>query len=73
MNKTTPEIKDYIFVGNVPAGADCSIRYPGIDCFKGKQAYDIHDNKLDKSYMLPLYVHKNSFDRYDRLMTGKSW
>ena len=37
----------------------------------GKQAFDIHGKKLDKSYMLPVFIHKSESAELDRLWAIK--
>lgn len=67
MNKNVGKYKDYIFVGNIPAGDSLS-DMKSIKYIIGELAYDIHGKEIDKNYMLPLFVAKESYDDYNRIM-----
>lgn len=70
MNKNVGKYKDYIFVGNTPTGGNLS-ELKNIKYIIGDLAYDIHGNSIDKNYMLPLFVAKESYDEYDRIMMAQ--
>ena len=70
MNKNVGKHKDYIFVGNTPTGGNLS-ELKNIKYIIGDLAYDIHGEKLDKNYMLPLFVAKESYNEYDRIMMAQ--
>lgn len=70
MNKNVGKIKDYIFVGNTPAGGNLS-KFKNIKYIIGELAYDIHGKELDKNYMLPFFVAKESYDEYNRIMQAE--
>jgi hypothetical protein len=70
MNKNAGKYKDYIFVGNTPAGGDLS-EFKNIKYMVGNLAYDIHGKEIDKNYMLPLFVAKESYNEYDRIMMAQ--
>lgn len=55
------------FVFNVETKKDLSKskKLIGVEYRLGKQAYDIKGNKLDPSYMLPVFVKKTSLDLLD--------
>ena len=67
MKKYAEEIEGYIFVGNTPTGGDLS-ELKNIKYIIGDLALDIHGGKLDKNYMLPLFVKKESYNEYNRIM-----
>ena len=67
MKKYTEEIEGYIFVGNTPTGGDLS-ELKNVKYLIGGIALDIHGKVIDKNYMLPLYIAKESYDEYDRIM-----
>lgn len=36
----------------------------------GEQAFDIHGKKIDRTYMLPLFIGVSEESQYDRIMMG---
>lgn len=70
MKRYVKEYKDYIFIGNTPAGKDLS-KFKNIKYIVGELALDIHGKPLDKNYMLPFYVAKESYDEYNRIMQAE--
>lgn len=70
MNKNEGKYKDYIFVGNGPTREDLSA-FKNIKYIVGDLAYDIHGKPLDKNYMLPFFVAKESYDEYNRIMQAQ--
>jgi len=70
MNKNVGKLKDYIFVGNTPTGGKLT-EFENLKYIVGDLAYDIHGEKLDKNYMLPLFVAKESYNEYDRIMMAQ--
>ena len=66
MNKNAGKYKDYIFVGNTPTGGSLS-ELKNVKYIIGELALDIHGKPLDKNYMLPFYVAKESYDEYNRI------
>lgn len=67
MLKYAKEIEGYIFVGNIPKGDSLS-DMKNIKYIIGDLALDIHGKAIDKNYMLPLFVAKESYNEYDRIM-----
>lgn len=59
-----------IFVGNINARRDMSY-LSGIDYRIGNQAYDIHEMKIVPSYMRPLFIAKESYNKYDSIMIAR--
>ena len=70
MNKNVGKHKDYIFVGNTPTGGNLS-EFKNIKYIIGDLAYDIHGKPINKNYMLPLFVAKESYNEYDRIMMAQ--
>jgi hypothetical protein len=70
MNKNVGKHKDYIFVGNTPTGGDLS-ELEGVKYLVGELAYDLDGKEIDKNYLLPLFVAKESYDKYDRIMMAQ--
>ena len=62
-----PPLKDEEWVGNCNTGDDLS-HLKNVKYRTGEQAYDIHGKKLSPSYMLPLYVKKDSYNLYNSIM-----
>ena len=64
------EVKENeIWVGNVSIIRDLSyLKIAGVKFRRGIQAYDINGEKISKNYMLPLFVTKETFDKYNRVM-----
>jgi len=70
MKKCAKEFKGYIFVGNTPSGGDLS-ELNNVKYLIGDTALDIHGEVIDKNYMLPLFVAKESYDEYNRIMMAQ--
>jgi len=70
MKRYTEEIEGCIFVGNTPSGGDLS-ELKNVKYLIGDIALDIHGKAIDKSYMLPLFVAKESYNEYDRIMMAQ--
>ena len=70
MKKYSEEIEGYIFVGNTPTGGDLS-ELKNVKYQIGELTLDIHGKAIDKSHMLPLFVAKESYDEYDRIMMAQ--
>jgi hypothetical protein len=70
MNKNAGKYKDYIFVGNGTTGEDLSA-FKNIKYIIGDLAYDIHGKELDKNYCLPMFVAKESYNEYNRIMQAQ--
>ena len=70
MNKNAGKYKDYVFVGNTTTGGDLSV-FKNIKYIVGELAYDIHGKELNKNYMLPFFVAKESYDEYNRIMQAQ--
>lgn len=70
MKKYVEEIKDYIFVGNTPTGGNLS-ELKNVKYLIGEIALDIHGEAIDKNYMRPLYIAKESYEEYDRIMMAQ--
>lgn len=63
---------DEVFVGNTKTDNDCNDLVVGKVHFrKGIQAYDIHGEKLNPDYMRPLFIDKEDYSKYDRIMTSQ--
>jgi hypothetical protein len=63
--------QDEFFAGNISVPVDkelSKLRDNGIICRVGLLAYDIHGEKLLTNYMLPLFIKKESHEKYERLM-----
>ncbi len=37
----------------------------------GQQAYDIYGKEIDPSYCLPLYIYKDSYNKYEKFQMEK--
>lgn len=60
-------MNDEKFVGNINTNQNISY-LQDVQYRIGELALDIHGNKLDPSYMLPLFVKEQSLGKYDRVM-----
>lgn len=62
--------EDEIWVGNIQVGRDLSY-LQNLKYRIGDIAYCIEGKKLDSNYMRPLFVKKESFSEYNRIMTAR--
>lgn len=58
-----------VFVGNTKADLELS-HLSGIRYRKGVLALDILGRKIEPSYMLPIFIHKDDILEYDRIMSN---
>ena len=70
MKRYAEEIEGYIFVGNTPTGGNLS-ELKNVKYLIGDTALDIHGKEIDKNYMLPLFVAKESYNEYNRIMMAQ--
>lgn len=68
MRKYHDECKENeVFVGNTEV--EKSREYlKGVNYRLGNQAYDYYGKKIPTDYMLPLYISKGDFDKYNSIM-----
>ena len=63
--------KNERFVGNVAAKSPLEHLRSLKTVRKGEVAYDIHGKKLYPGYCLPLFVGKEEFDKYNKIMMDR--
>ena len=64
--------KDEIFVGNQRTGEDLSyLDNKGIKYRVGEIALDIHGKEIEQWYVRPLFIKKESYDKYNRIMQAQ--
>ena len=61
-----------VFVGNTRTDDNLADLQYKVKFRKGVQAFDIHGNKIETSYMCPLFIAKEDFAKYDRIMVAAS-
>lgn len=65
---------DEVFVGNTCARKGVPEYLRGLRTARlGEQALDIEGNKIDPSYMLPLFVGKSEEGEYDSIMMQRTF
>ena len=70
MKRYAKEIEGYIFVSNTPSEGDLP-ELKNVKYQIGELALDIHGKVIDKNHMLPLFVAKESYDEYNRIMMAQ--
>jgi len=62
--------EDEFFAGNIAANKDMTY-LKNIKYRIGEQALDIHGGKINKKYMLPLFIKNSDATSYDIIMTNR--